>query len=717
MKISALPIKSISFLLAILLSNVSWSQEDQPLNIVAAGDSITRGFGTGVVNSYRFEFEALMQTNECAYTMKGSQLTTASASTYESPHEGYPGWRAVHFIDGFAPGGPRAIGDTVSIEEPDVMLLLMGSNELNGTGPATNESPDQTLDNIRRVIERINSKADELDMARPTILLARPTPWLGVSDDNPNILADLESLGLKIADAVENGFPVSPGNNSRQLPLSNLFEVDTFSNFTPPLLLPDGIHPNLSGEKFIADRFFQGMIDAGLCEEITVDDSDFIPPQTTITNPSTDNAELAGTISFTGGASDQGNAGVDRVRIAISRRNAADNNEDWFTFGSTGTFDTTGSFHETSASLPNNTGASADWLARVTNLPDGGPYILYALAVDAAGNEDFDPTREPFWPTQVTFNIVSRFCNGRKVTIDLASGSVPTSLDDVILGTTGNDSITAMGGNDTICGLAGDDIIFAGRGTDWVDAGAGIDTVDGGNDDDIIFGGTGIDTLNGGPGNDELYGEDDGDFITGNSGDDTLEGGTGVDQLIGSSGNDTISTGSGGNRGTGMQVNGGAGNDIINGSADDDEIRGTSGNDTINGGDGDDALFGGGGNDTINGQNGDDNINGNGSNDILTGGDGEDDIDGGAGADTISGGNDNDHISGSTGNDILMGGAGDDTILGGGGADMLFGNRGNDSLRGGGSNDTLSGGSDNDNCDGEGGVDTTSSCETADGIP
>ena len=694
----------------------SWAQSDT-LNIVAAGDSITGGFGPGVVNSYRFEFEALMQANECNYAMRGSQLTTDSNSTYESPHEGYPGWRAIHFVDGFQPGGPRAIGETVAIEEPDVMLLIMGSNELNGTGPSPNESPDQTLDNIRRVIERINSKADELDFARPTILLARPIPWLGASDDNPNILADIESLGLKIADAVTNGFPVAPSSNTRQPLLSNVFEIDTYTDFTSPMLLPDGIHPNATGEKFIAQAFFQGMVDAGLCEETNVDDADFIPPQTFISNPLTDNAQLAGTISFTGSTTDQGNSGIKRVRIAISKRNSEDTDEDWFTFGSTGGFDETGGFHETSAGIRDNTGTQANWLIRVPNLPDGGPYTLYALGVDGAGNEDFDPSLEAFWPTQITFNIVSKFCNGELVTVDLASGGIPTSLDDVILGTTGNDSIIAMGGNDTICGLGGDDTISGGRGLDWVDAGPGNDTVDGGNDADTIFGDTGLDTINGGPGDDELYGEDDDDIIKGNSGNDTLYGGAGIDRLIGSSGNDVIHTGPGGNRNTGIAVDGGAGNDVITGGPDDDEIRGATGNDTINGGGGNDALFGGGGNDTINGQAGDDLIRGNGSKDLLSGGNGNDDIDGGSEVDTIYGGNGNDTIRGSTGNDLLFGGADDDDISGGGGADSLFGNRGNDMLFGGGSNDSLSGGSDSDVCDGQAGIDSASSCETTTNIP
>ena len=354
--------------------------------------------------------------------------------------------------------------------------------------------------------------------------------------------------------------------------------------------------------------------------------------------------------------------------------------------------------------------AALDRFSAITDFSDTVEY-LYILDISLASISNL-LTFTTYCDRQNCAMAVPPECNGHTVTVNIGSGQLPTSGDDVILGTRSSDNIDALQGNDIICALEGDDIINAGAGSDWVDAGPGNDVVDGGTDSDILFGDSGTDILTGGPGNDEIYGEDDGDFINGNSGDDILNGDNGVDQILGGSGDDTIHTGNGGNIGSGLLVDGGSGNDTITGGSGDDEIRAATGNDIIHGSTGNDALYGGGGNDTINGQNGDDLIRGNGSNDTITGGNGNDDIDGGSGDDTIYGGNDDDTVSGSTGDDQLSGGAGRDTLDGGGGNDILFGNRGDDLLFGGGNNDHLIGGSNNDTCDGENGTDTTATCET-----
>ena len=52
----------------------------------------------------------------------------------------------------------------------------------------------------------------------------------------------------------------------------------------------------------------------------------------------------------------------------------------------------------------------------------------------------------------VVFGIAPAQCNGLFVTTDISAGDVPTSGDDVILGTPTADIINALDGNDTICG-------------------------------------------------------------------------------------------------------------------------------------------------------------------------------------------------------------------------------------------------------------------------
>jgi len=73
-----------------------------------------------------------------------------------------------------------------------------------------------------------------------------------------------------------------------------------------------------------------------------------------------------------------------------------------------------------------------------------------------------------------------------------SNGDNPTQGNDLILGTSGNDS----GGN-MLKGLGGDDCIIGGDGNDSLNGGQG---------NDILLGGNGNDDLDGGQGTDQCYG-------------------------------------------------------------------------------------------------------------------------------------------------------------------------------------------------------------------
>ena len=160
-------------------------------------------------------------------------------------------------------------------------------------------------------------------------------------------------------------------------------------------------------------------------------------------------------------------------------------------------------------------------------------------------------------------------CNGLEVTVNLAFGEVPTSGNDVIMGTAGDDIINAGDGRDTIC------------------AGAGNDTINAGNGADTVFGGSGDDIINAGQGRDTVHAQGGNDVVSGGKGKDTLIGGGGNDTLRGNEGTDTI--------------DGGAGNDELRGGQKADSLKGGSGNDALFGGIIRDLLDGGTGLDTYNG--------------------------------------------------------------------------------------------------------------------
>ena len=168
-----------------------------------------------------------------------------------------------------------------------------------------------------------------------------------------------------------------------------------------------------------------------------------------------------------------------------------------------------------------------------------------------------------------TVPTVAPECGGLDITVNLNLGQVPTSGNDVILGTPGNDRIVAGDGFDVICGEGGDDTIIAGNGQD------------------VVFGGAGNDIIEAGQGKDVVYGQDGDDIIAGGRGKDTLIGGAGDDSIRGNEGTDTI--------------DGGAGDDILRGGQKADTIDGGNGNDTLIGGTRPDILNGGAGVDTYNG--------------------------------------------------------------------------------------------------------------------
>ena len=186
--------------------------------------------------------------------------------------------------------------------------------------------------------------------------------------------------------------------------------------------------------------------------------------------------------------------------------------------------------------------------------------------------------------------------------------------DDIIVGTSGDDTLHGGGGDDTISGRAGDDFLYGGGGDDILIGGPG---------DDELIGGAGKDTLRGGAGDDTLSGGGGADTLRGGAGDDTLSGGGGADELRGGAGKDTLS--------------GGGGPDSLFGGAGDDHLSGNGGADTLKGGAGDDFLSGDGGPDSLHGGAGDDVLKGGAGADTLKGGAGDDFLDGGAGSNTLTG--------------------------------------------------------------------------------
>jgi Ca2+-binding RTX toxin-like protein len=184
-----------------------------------------------------------------------------------------------------------------------------------------------------------------------------------------------------------------------------------------------------------------------------------------------------------------------------------------------------------------------------------------------------------------------------------STGIVGTEQNDVITGTSNDDSIQGLGGNDILNGGAGNDGVFGGEGNDIVNGGAGSDMIEGNQGSDVVNGGAGDDMINesddGEPAKDVIDGGAGDDHITDTSGAVDPTGSGQSDVINGGSGNDTIEVLDGVNTPLdGVTINGGSGDDVIFGSENDDTINAGSGSDVISGGAGIDTINGGAGSDT-----------------------------------------------------------------------------------------------------------------------
>lgn len=114
-----------------------------------------------------------------------------------------------------------------------------------------------------------------------------------------------------------------------------------------------------------------------------------------------------------------------------------------------------------------------------------------------------------------------------------------TSKSDLIFGMGGNDKIDGGGGNDCIVALDGDDHVEGGSGSDVIILGNGNNFADGGSGDDTIYAGSGNDTIEGGSGSDKIFAGEGNNHVDGGSNDDEITGSErGQTYADGGSGND-----------------------------------------------------------------------------------------------------------------------------------------------------------------------------------
>ena len=438
--------KSIGFFCSALMISVSVNAN--PI-ISPVGDSITRGFQQQV--SYREELDQRLIDSGCAAANNTPENMVGLAPAHGHPeaHSGYSAHRVDHFINGtnnpvngvVNPGITAIMGATTSPGDvADVVLMHLGTNDIY-----QGQSVNSTLNQIQQVIDNIHA-------VNPTtpVYLANVVP-LYVTQANPNG-TDTNNDGypdvpVAAMDALSDGIEANYSNYTGAGPVHL---VDVRTGFRPTdMLIGDGIHPSeedptsdgrsQSGEHRLAVAFAAAMEDQGDC--VPTKDDAF--PLTDILTP-VDGETITGALTITGNATDTGDSGFDRIRLAIQDNNYTANNNRWWDFVN-GQFS---SFKSIDAREILPTLNYIDWRAGFTvdpgdaglaiNLPNGD-YTLFALAIDNDGNQNYFGNE--LWPERTQFFVDGNGNPGAggndttppsgTITSHASDTTIPAAIDDV----------------------------------------------------------------------------------------------------------------------------------------------------------------------------------------------------------------------------------------------------------------------------------------------
>ena len=727
-------IRCLCLMVLLVLSASLSSVATAATSIMAIGDSITRGvrnftFSAGDypvsayrldsggppnnIRSYREHLHDSLIESSCSASVEWVGTQSISGRT-PLQHEGHSGMRADQIL--------AELPNWLSVSTPDVILLNVGTNDMLQGQPAGNVSLQTgTIKEIDDILNVIDAYENSVNQSIP-VFIGNAVPVFGWwanhnlrSGDAADIASEaailtslIGSLAATRANAGDNlhlvdvnsSFFVNENNiancqtgtpgDSANMMRSECINVPFTGQ--PPDLEPDGVHPNLVGERFLADQFFSELrTHTSLCE--IGGSNDNVGPTGTISAPE-EAVSFAPNNSFLiEGSYADDSSGVSLVEVQVERTTV--NPREYWTGNSWGTSATF-----VDAVIDGN----GSWNLPDVDLSDYGTYRISLRIHDTAGNisnASQGPVAEFFvgastfidtpvtagllLPTTVTLNGYATShgvgFNRVRIAINLAGTSQWWNFDSELFGSF--DSVNAALINESsvfadwevlVTGLPpnGDYIVYAlaidgdnksayinGPPDLWPTnqqffTGAGGSTCNGlpvtvdlnlgqtpGPGSDVILGTPGNDDIRGRAGDDTICGMGGNDFIHGNSGDDWIDGGDGIDNIRGGQGNDTLFAGRGATAGNSSRVFGGTGDDFITGGRDDDDLRGGRGNDVISG-------MGGA--------------------DLITGNEDDDDLFGGSGGDTLKGGNgENDELFGEGGSDSLNGGSGaNDSCIAGG---------------------------------------------------
>ncbi len=222
----------------------------QSYRIMALGDSITEGvFGA---QSYRKPLVDSLNNLACDYQMVGTREENLTPTDFISPHEGYSGHRVDFFVEGSVNAGNPGIDSIMADHMPDIILVHLGSNDMRLAQPV---NAPYLANGLGGTIEELDALVTKIwnANAEAEVYIANVIPWYGTSSANANVTGDIQSLSTAIGTWVVN-------ENDTRLHL-----VDVNSEYQSSYMQSDLIHPNASGDLFIANTFLTELNANGVC--------------------------------------------------------------------------------------------------------------------------------------------------------------------------------------------------------------------------------------------------------------------------------------------------------------------------------------------------------------------------------------------------------------------------------------------------------------------
>lgn len=201
--------------------------------ILPLGDSITSGVPR--CPTYRYWLWKKLSSSGYHFDFIGSQKTHwtkrlkqryADWNTFDGDHEGHGGWKTDRMV--------RSLPDFLESYTPDVVLLHFGTNDVS-SGDST-KSTLQELDQLIGILQQDNPEV--------VVLLAKIIPIDGRR--NSGVQALNKGLDSIVA--------------ARRKGRAKMIVVDHFSGFDAKAQTFDGIHPNELGEKIMATRWYDALV-------------------------------------------------------------------------------------------------------------------------------------------------------------------------------------------------------------------------------------------------------------------------------------------------------------------------------------------------------------------------------------------------------------------------------------------------------------------------